>query len=130
MSLDITPVVAAGKQLIQGYGAGEFRIANELYTTSILVFPDRTEAWPVTDAAGLSYDDFAALEGDSANLDILVVGCGPRFVAPPQGLRQAVKDRTGVVVEWMDTGAACRTFNVLLAEERRVAAALIALNEA
>jgi uncharacterized protein len=59
--------------------------------------------------------------------DILLVGCGPRFVAPPVGLAQALRVH-GTVLEWMDTGAACRTFNVLLSEGRRAAAALIAVD--
>jgi uncharacterized protein len=58
--------------------------------------------------------------------DILVVGTGATFALFPPELRQAVR-AWGVVVEAMATPAACRTYNVLLAEERRVAAALIAL---
>jgi len=56
---------------------------------------------------------------------ILIVGCGPVFEAPPAGLREALAE-LDVVLEWMDTGAACRTFNVLLSEDRPCAAALIA----
>ena len=63
----------------------------------------------------------------SHDVDILLVGCGPAFVAIPKGLRQALKD-TGIALEWMDSGAACRTFNVLIAEERRVAAAILAVD--
>ena len=51
---------------------------------------------------------------------------GPAFLPSPKGLRESLKDR-GLVLEWMDTGAACRTFNVLLAEDRHCAAALIAV---
>ena len=58
---------------------------------------------------------------------ILVVGCGTGFMAPPPDLRAELKAR-GISLEWMDTGAACRTFNVLLTEEREAAAALIAVN--
>ena len=59
-------------------------------------------------------------------VEILVVGCGAPFEPPPSGLREGLSEK-GVVLEWMDTGAACRTFNVLLAEDRACAAALIAV---
>ncbi len=55
-----------------------------------------------------------------------MLGCGARFAPPPKGLREGLKAQ-GVALEWMDTGAACRTFNVLLAEDRGAAAALIAV---
>lgn len=57
----------------------------------------------------------------------MIVGCGKTFFPPPEAAR-AVAKAAGVALEWMDTGAACRTFNVLLGEERRVAAALIAVD--
>ena len=60
-------------------------------------------------------------------VEILVVGCGALFEPPPSGLREGLSKK-GVVLEWMDTGAACRTFNVLLAEDRACAAALIAVD--
>jgi uncharacterized protein len=59
--------------------------------------------------------------------ELLIIGCGARFAAPPKGLRQDLRAR-GIAVEWMDTGAACRTFNVLLGEDRRAAAAILAVD--
>ncbi len=59
-------------------------------------------------------------------VEILMLGCGGRFAMVPAELRQALRAE-GIALEAMDTGAACRTYNVLLAEDRRVAAALIAL---
>lgn len=55
-----------------------------------------------------------------------MLGCGARFMPPPSGLRDALR-AMGVALEWMDTGAACRTFNVLLAEDRGAVGALIAV---
>lgn len=72
-------------------------------------------------------DALSAVLANADDIDILLVGCGPTFAAIPKGLRAALKD-AGIILEWMDTGAACRTFNVLVAEERRVAAALIAVD--
>jgi len=91
-----------------------------------LIFPDKTMQWPVT---ALSDMTLAALEPVTALEsvpDILVVGCGEKFVPPLVKLKDQLRD-CGIVMEWMDTGAACRTFNVLLSEARHVAAALIAV---
>ncbi len=57
---------------------------------------------------------------------ILLIGCGSKFYPPPIILRNDLKN-IGTTLEWMDTGAACRTFNVLLAESRNVVSALIAV---
>lgn len=83
--------------------------------------PDETRAWPVSRADEITA---ASLEGLPAG--ILVVGCGAEFEPPPPGLAAGLR-ASGIVLEWMATGPACRTFNVLLLEDRRVAAALIAL---
>ena len=112
----------APPQVIQGYGDGLFRIAGEEHRGSVIVFTDRTVPWSgdVTET-GLA-EVFSAAE----TLDLLLLGCGRtmRPVAPQ--LRAALR-RAGIAVEPMDTGAACRTFNVLLGEGRRVAAALVAV---
>ena len=64
--------------------------------------------------------------GGDESTEILLVGCGARFGPAPAGLARTLR-AAGVALEWMDTGAACRTFNVLLAEDRLAAAALIAV---
>jgi uncharacterized protein len=123
--LDITPLVGQGRQLIQGYGDGGFRVAGKVHRGSVLVFAERTLAWPVVTADAVTVASLPA--ADLADVDILLVGCGDRFVAPPPPLGPDLK-ALGVALEWMDTGAACRTFNVLLSEDRRAAAALIAVS--
>jgi uncharacterized protein len=75
----------------------------------------------------LNIDALAQVTRQADDIDILLIGCGPTFCAVPKGLRADIK-AAGMVLEWMDTGAACRTFNVLVAEERRVCAALIAVD--
>lgn len=123
--MDITPLIPAGRQVIEGYSASGFRVSGALYAGSILVFVDRTELWPVGTLAEATLERFAPVmtRGD---VEILLLGCGPRMGMVPAALRQGLRAK-GIVVDAMDTGAACRTYNVLLAEERRVAAALIAL---
>ena len=127
MSLDINPVVPQGRQQIQSYGDKRFRISAELYQGSVVVFPEETQLWPVKDLSALSMDTLAPVSKHAGDIDILLIGCGPTFQAVPKGLRAELK-AAGMVLEWMDTGAACRTFNVLVAEERRVCAALIAVD--
>jgi uncharacterized protein len=103
-----------------------FRIAGRLHQGSVLVFRERTLPWPVTELAGATIESLGPIVAERPPVDVLVLGCGVRFTPPPPDLRAALK-AAGVALEWMDTGAACRTFNVLLAEERRAAAALIAV---
>jgi uncharacterized protein len=126
--MDLTPLVPQGRQIIESYGDGRFRVTGAVHQGSILVFPDRTIAWPVTESAGLTEESLAAIgaAGDAGTIDLLLIGCGPRMVMIPPKLRAALRSH-GVVIEPMDTGAAARTYNVLAAESRKVAAALIAV---
>lgn len=122
MSLDITPRVPLGRQIVEAYGDGGFRIAGEAYTGSVIVFLERTMAW----SGILSLEGLAPVVEAAQRPAILVVGCGPDFTLPPEALRQDLR-ALGVMLEWMDTAAACRTYNVLAIEERSVAAALVAV---
>jgi len=124
ISLDITPAVPAGRQLIQSYGGGRFRIGGKVHEGSVLVAAEETLSWPATATTDITIENLTPLLGEAG---ILVIGCGPTFQVPPADLRAALKDH-GIVLEWMDTGAACRTFNVLLTEERSATAALIAVD--
>ena len=90
------------------------------------MWPERRAEWPITGAGDISFQSLAAIVEATEPVDILIVGCGARFVLPSPDLRRALRG-AGIVLEWMDTGAACRTFNVLLAEDRQVAAALVAI---
>ena len=122
MSLDITPKTPADRQIVQAYGEGGFRITGEAYDGSVLVFLDKTMPWSGT----LDLDALGPVIAAAADVDILVIGCGPAFTLPPEDLKVALKAH-GIVLEWMDTAAACRTYNVLAIEERAVAAALVAV---
>ncbi len=125
---DLTPLIPAGRQIVESYGEGRFRIGGQLYAGAVLVFPERTVAWPVwlPGEASLENLEPVAAAGRGGTVDLLLFGQGPRIVPVPSALRQALR-ATGIVIEPMDTGAACRTYNVLMAEGRLVAAALIAV---
>lgn len=124
--MDITPVVAADRQLIHGYGDGGFTITAIWYEGSVLVLPSATLAWEVGDMAALSVESFAPILEAQPRPAVLLLGCGKGMQPVPREVRAALRS-AGIVVEPMDTGAACRTYNVLLTEGRDVAAALIAV---
>jgi uncharacterized protein len=129
--LDITPKPASGRQLIDGYGGGGFKIAGQRHSGSVIVFPTRTLAWPVTGVDQITRASLSPLldrvQTAEETVRILVLGSGRRFQPPPATLAAQLSE-AGIALEWMDTGAACRTFNVLLLEDRDVAAALLAVD--
>ena len=125
-AFDLTPDVPAGRQQIQAYREGGFTIGGVRRTGSVLVLPEETLPWPVSSWDELTIESLAPVLGAEPAVEILVLGAGTRFAMVSAAFRSELKD-AGVSVESMDTRAACRTFNVLLAEDRRVAAALIAL---
>ena len=127
MSLDILPVFPQDCQLIQSYGDSKFRINDKQYEQALLVFPQHIIPWSPIDENDLRLDDFEDVLNAKPAIEILLLGCGKTTLFVPLRLREAMKDR-GVVLEPMDTGAACRTFNVLLGEDRRIAAALMLVN--
>jgi uncharacterized protein len=121
--VELAPVVPADRQLIERYAASGFRVSGVVYRGPILVFPDRTLPWEATSPTAVSWESLAPViqHGD---VRILLLGLGRTMVRMPAALRSAMR-AARVVLEPMDTGAACRTYNVLVAEERPVAAALI-----
>ncbi|MFO0997470.1 MAG: Mth938-like domain-containing protein [Alphaproteobacteria bacterium] len=120
------PLPPAGRPLIDSYGPGRFRVGGIDYAGSILVLPTGAAPWPVATLPALSIESLAPITAPGAGVDILLLGCGARPAAVAPALRQALKSAR-VALEAMDTGAACRTYNLLAGEGRRVAAALIAL---
>jgi uncharacterized protein len=124
--MDITPKIPEGRQVVERYGAGRFTISRTVHQGSVLVTAEATSPWAVAEAGGITLEALEPLIAMSADLDVVLLGCGPRAALLPRPLRDALKNH-GLVVEAMDTGAAARTYNVLMAEERPVAAALIAV---
>ena len=124
--MDITPFVPADRQLVIGYGDLGFTITKVRYEGSVLVFPDRVVAWPVTSFAELTVESLAPVVAAQPQPTILIIGCGKGMQAVPRDLRATLRAE-GIVIEAMDTGAACRTYNVLMTEGRDVAAAFIAV---
>ena len=125
-AVDITPLIPAGRQVIEGYGPGGFTISGVRLTGSLLVFPEQTLAWSATDATHLDAAAFDPVIAAEPAVEILLFGCGATGHRPAPDIAAPLRD-AGITLECMDTGAACRTYNVLMAVDRRVAAALLAL---
>lgn len=121
-----TPAPPAQRKLVDGYGAGGFKIAGERLAGSLLISSLATWNWSVAAASDATLESLEPLLGAEPELEILLLGTGLRMAPPMASLRVALKAR-GITLEIMATGAACRTYNVLVAEGRRVAAALIAV---
>ena len=126
--MDLTPLIPAGRQIVESYGDGRFRVSGTLYEGSVLIFPQATLAWPVASLPEMNAENLAPVvsRATSGEVGLLLVGCGPRLLPVGKDLRAALRAQ-GIVMEPMDTGAAARTYNVLMAEGRRIAAALIAV---
>jgi len=123
---DITPSLPAGRQLIRRYGDGGFEIAGVRHDGSVLVMAGHTLPWPPSRPEDIDFDSLSPCVSPQVDVTVLLIGTGARLVPVPAELRARLRAH-GIGVEAMDTGAACRTFNVLLTEERAVAAALIAV---
>jgi uncharacterized protein len=121
--MDLTPIIPAGRQVIERYAASGFRITGVIYHGGVLVLPDRTLPWAVASASAVTWESLAPVV-EHGDVQILLLGLGRSVGSVAVTLRTALR-AAGIALEPMDTGAACRTYNVLVAEGRRVAAALI-----
>jgi uncharacterized protein len=115
-----------GTAPIDAYGNGGFRFAGMSHRGSLLCLPDGIWAWPVTSHAEFSEETLAPILAQAAELDIVLIGTGRELWVMPELLRQQFRAQH-VTADTMPTSAAVRTYNVLVAERRRVAAALIAV---
>jgi uncharacterized protein len=115
-----------GRPTIDGYGAGGFSFAQMSHRGSIMVLPSGIYAWKA-DPEALAPSDFAMALAEKADIDLLLIGMGQGMARPPRTVREAL-DAAGLRYDPMATGHAVSTYNLLLEEKRRVAAALIAVD--
>ena len=116
-----------GRPPIDAYGNGGFRFADMSHRGSILCLPSGVYGWEPGDDGALAVAGFARLFAEASDVEILLVGTGKDLKPIPLALRAAFKEAR-ISADPMATGAAVRTYNVLLAEDRAVAAALIAVD--
>ncbi|MDA8869757.1 MTH938/NDUFAF3 family protein [Rhizobiaceae bacterium] len=114
-----------GRAALESYGNGGFRFAGMSHRGSILCLPSGVHAWSAESVTDFSAAAFAPVM-DESGIEVLLVGTGANLVPLPASLVAALRD-AGIRAEPMATGAAARTFNVLLSENRPVAAALLAV---
>lgn len=115
-----------GRHLIDAYGGGGFRLAGLSHRGSLLGLPSGMWPWRYRSTAELDAAAFARILQEAAEIDTLLLGTGVDIAPIPRQFREALK-AADIVVEPMATGAAARTWNVLVGEGRRVAAALLAV---
>jgi uncharacterized protein len=115
-----------GRHLLDAVGNGGFRFADMSHRGSILILPSGIYAWPVQSAQALNLASFEALFAEANEIDLVLIGTGKNPAPLDERLRWRFRELT-LGVDPMTTTAAARTYNVLMNEGRRVAAALIAI---
>ena len=115
-----------GRAPIDAYGNGGFRFADMSHRGSILCLPSGIHGWDKEEGAPLTLADLKRVLDEADGIEVLLVGTGLEIRPLPADIKAALKER-GIRSDPMSTGAAVRTFNVMLAESRAVAAALIAV---
>src|SRR5580698_3666311 len=111
---------------IEAYGKGGFVFDSMSHRGSLLCLPDAIWAWPVTRPEEITRASLQRVFASANNIDTLIIGTGSDVWLPPSDLREALR-RVKVVLDAMQTGPAIRTYNIMMGERRRVAAALIAV---
>jgi uncharacterized protein len=111
---------------IEAYGKGGFAFADMSHRGSLLCLPAAIWAWTVTRPEQIDRASLARVFAGADGIDTLIIGTGTDVWLPPSGLREALRAKK-VVLDSMQTGPAIRTYNIMIGERRRVAAALIAV---
>ncbi len=125
--LEIRKAHFPGRAPIDAYGNGGFRFADMSHRGSILCLPSGIHGWDPADPLQLTQADFVKVIAETSGIQILLVGTGRDLRPLGPGLRAALRE-AGISADPMSTGAAVRTYNVLLAEDRAVGAALVAVD--
>lgn len=124
--LEIREAHFPGRAPIDAYGKGGFRFADMSHKGSILCLPSGIYGWSVTSPSDLVASAFDTLIAESDDIEVLLLGTGLDLMPISTELRAVFKGRM-IQADSMNTGAAVRTFNILLAENRAVAAGLLAV---
>jgi uncharacterized protein len=121
------PGFLPGRHVIEGYGDFGFRFAGMSHRGSILALPSGIKAWEAAEPTDISLESLApVLAEPHGTIEHLLIGTGTSLVPLERRLMVALRE-AGIAAEPMATGAAARTYSILLGEDRRVAAALLAV---
>ena len=116
----------AGQNLINAYAPGSITINHKAHARSLIVTPAQVTDWPPTSFDNLLAAHFEMLAG--MPWEVVILGTGAKLRFPPPALTRALTEAK-IGLEVMDTGAACRTYNILMSDGRRVAAALLMIEK-
>ncbi len=111
-----------GDNVFSNYGNGVLTVNDIDHNNSLLIFPDLLDVWPVNNAAELQIGDFEIFI--ERRPDIIILGTGATQQFPSTDLRRELA-KSQIQLDVMDTAAACRTYNLLVSEDRNVGAAVI-----
>lgn len=126
-TMEIRDAHFPGRAPLEAYGNGGFRFAGMSHRGSLLCVPSGIYGWDVSDASAFTPEAFQKVLEEQADIEVLLVGTGKELRPLPVELKTLFRE-AGILSDPMSTGAALRTFNVLLSEDRAVAAALIAVD--
>lgn len=115
-----------GRHQLEAYGNGGFRFGGMSHRGSVLALPSGVRAWPVRSVSEIGEAALAPIIAEAEAIEILLLGTGDQPAFIEESVRAPLA-AAGIRLDAMQTGAAARTYNVLIAEDRRVAAALIAV---
>ncbi len=121
--MDITPLISENKNLINGYREGKFLVNNQEYCGSIIIFPEKVIKLKESDIN--SKEDFESFLTEE--IEILLIGTGKTRNILSSSVKSYLMEQKGLNFEFMTTGSACRTHNILISEDRFVVSYLIAI---
>ena len=118
-----------GRHMIDSFGNGGFRLGGVSHQGSLLITPSGVRALPAVDISDLNVDHLAQMVAEKLTIDMVLIGTGREMLLLPKAVMQLLRGEA-LGYDLMSTNAAVRTYNVVLEEERRVAAILIAVEKA
>ena len=121
--MDITPLIPQSSKVIQAYGSDGFKVSNDVFDTGVVITSDQVFEWTAKPVTELKRTDFSFL--NDLDIEVLLIGTGQSMVFIDKDLKLFLLTEYGLTAEVMDTGAAARTYNILLSEGRKVCASLL-----
>lgn len=124
--MEFTEIKSSDEAFIAGYGDGGFRMGESRFKGSMLITPTGFYPWDVTEHANITLQSLEPILKNHIGVELLIIGMGKNMAFLDKDIRHAFAKKD-IAIEIMDTGAAARTYNILLQEGRKVTAALIAV---
>ena len=123
---DITPTISKSKKIIDAYGNGGFKVAGERLEGNIIILPDSVHRFENSEIENTNQNHIEPILSHAEDIEVLIIGCGKTTSFFNADIEKILRSKR-ISLEYMDTGAAARTYNILLTEERKVAVVLIAV---